>query len=139
MSSEKKNNDEKNNNNEYSSFSSNNNIIDLYNRDVFKRTKMIMTSSHKNKFSEYFDKKLGSKYFKYDMSKTLLTNKKKFEFSIFDKRFNSVPKKRNRKRFNNLLNIKKNKIQNQNKKNLIINNKITQFDSLKIIPIKGIN
>ena len=139
MSSEKKNNDEKNNNNEYSSFSSNNNIIDLYNRDVFKRTKMIMTSLYKNKFSEYFDKKLGSKYFKYDMSKTLLTNKKKFEFSIFDKRFNSVPKKRNRKRFNNLLNIKKNKIQNQNKKNLIINNKITQFDSLKIIPIKGIN
>ena len=123
----------------YISFSSNNNIFDLYNRDVFKKNKMIMTSLYKNKFSEYFDIKLGAKGFKYDMSRTLLSNKKKFEYSIFDKRFtknfSSVPKKRDR--YINLFNIKKNK-DNKKKKKTVDDNKIYRFGAIKIIPIKKI-
>ena len=124
---------------DYNSFSSNSNIYNLYNRDVFKKSKMLMTSLYKNKFSDYFDKKLGSKYFKYDMSRTLLSNKKKFEYSIFDKRFtknfSSLPKKRDR--YNNLLNFKKNnKINNRHKKLAEKINKLNRFESIKIIPIR---
>ena len=116
--------------NGYNSFSSNSNIFDLYNRDIFKKTKMIMTSLYKNKFSEYFDVKFGTKNFKYDLSKTLLSNKKRFEYSIFDKRFNnnywSAPKKRNRNR------------KTRNKKNKITKNFkiIDKFFSMKVIPFK---
>ena len=100
---------------------------------------MLITSLYKNKFSDYFDKKLGSKYFKYDMSRTLLSNKKKFEYSIFDKRFtknfSSLPKKRDR--YNNLLNFKKNnKINNRHKKLAEKINKLNRFESIKIIPIR---
>ena len=117
----------------YNSFSSNSNIYDLYNRDVFKTNKMLITSLYKNKFSEYFDKKLGPKNFRYDMSRTLLSNKKKFEYSIFDKRFVSVPKKR--RRYNNLLNMKKtNKIDNKNKK-ISKDNKLNKCESIKIFPL----
>jgi len=117
----------------YNSFSSNSNIYDLYNRDVFKTNKMLITSLYKNKFSEYFDKKLGPKNFRYDMSRTLLSNKKKFEYSIFDKRFVSVPKKR--RRYNNLLNMKKtNKIDNKNKK-ISKDNKLNRCESIKIVPL----
>lgn len=72
---------------------SNNNIIDLYQRDVFNKNRMLMTSLYKNKFSEYFDKNFGNSNFKYDMRKTLLMNKKKFEYSIFDNKF---PKEQNK-------------------------------------------
>jgi hypothetical protein len=72
---------------------SNNNIIDLYQRDVFNKNRMLMTSLYKNRFSEYFDKDFGNSNFKYDMRKTLLMNKKKFEFSIFDNKF---PKEHNK-------------------------------------------
>ena len=117
----------------YNSFSSNSNIYDLYNRDVFKTNKMLITSLYKNKFSEYFDKKLGPKNFRYDMSRTLLSNKKKFEYSIFDKRFVSVPKKR--RRYNNLLNMKKtNKVDNKNKK-ISKDNKLNRCESIKIVPL----
>ena len=119
------------------SFSSNNNIFDLYNRDVFKKNKMIMASLYKNKFSEYFDVKLGAKDFKYDMSRTLLSNKKKFEYSIFDKRFTknfaSVPKKRDR--YANIANLKKNK-DNKKKTKTVDDNKLYRFGAIKIIPIK---
>ena len=117
----------------YNSFSSNSNIYDLYNRDVFKTNKMLITSLYKNKFSEYFDKKLGPKNFRYDMSRTLLSNKKKFEYSIFDKRFVSVPKKR--RRYNNLLNMKKtNKVDNKIKK-ISKDNKLNRCESIKIVPL----
>ena len=72
---------------------SNNNIIDLYQRDVFNKNRMLMTSLYKNRFSEYFDKDFGNSNFKYDMRKTLLMNKKKFEYSIFDNKF---PKEQNK-------------------------------------------
>ena len=117
----------------YNSFSSNSNIYDLYNRDVFKTNKMLITSLYKNKFSEYFDKKLGPKNFRYDMSRTLLSNKKKFEYSIFDKRFVSVPKKR--RKYNNLLNMKKtNNIDDKNKK-IRKYNKLNRCESIKIVPL----
>ena len=124
----------------YDSFSSNSNIHDLYNRDVFKTKKMLMTSLYKNKFSEYFDKKLGPKHFRYDMSRTLLSNKKKFEYSIFDKRFtknfSTVPIKR--KRHVNLIDIKKNNnLNNKIKKISDHINKLNKFESIKIIPIRG--
>ena len=72
---------------------SNNNIIDLYQRNVFNKNRMLMTSLYKNKFSEYFDKNFGNSNFKYDMRKTLLMNKKKFEYSIFENKF---PKEQNK-------------------------------------------
>ena len=97
--------------NGYNSFNSNNNIFNLHNRNIFKKNRMIITSLYKNKFSEYFDVNLGAEIFKYDSSKTLLSNKKKFQYSIFDKRFSknfwSVHKKRDR--YDNLIYIKNNK------------------------------
>jgi len=72
---------------------SNNNVIDLYQRNVFNKNKMLITSMYKNRFSEYFDKTFGNSNFKYDMRKTLLMNKKKFEYSIFDNKF---PKEQNK-------------------------------------------
>lgn len=72
---------------------SNNNIIDLYQRNVFNKNRMLKTSLYKNRFSEYFDKNFGNSNFKYDMRKTLLMNKKKFEYSIFD---NIFPKEQNK-------------------------------------------
>ena len=125
----------------YDSFSSNNNIFNLYNRNIFKKNKMIMTSLYKNKFSEYFDIKLGAKNFKYDLSKTLLSNKKKFEYSIFDKRFTkkfwSVPKKRDR--YDSLICIKNNKSRNKTRKiSKNVDKKIDKFESIKVIPIRSI-
>ena len=125
----------------YDSFSSNNNIFNLYNRNIFKKNKMIMTSLYKNKFSEYFDIKLGAKNFKYDLSKTLLSNKKKFEYSIFDKRFTkkfwSVPKKRDR--YDSLICIKNNKSRNKTRKiSKNLDKKIDKFESIKVIPIRSI-
>ena len=72
---------------------SNNNVIDLYQRNVFNKNKMLITSMYKNRFSEYFDKTFGNSNFKYDMRKTLLMNKKKFEYSIFDNKFPKEPNK----------------------------------------------
>ena len=72
---------------------SNNNIIDLYQRNVFNKNRMLITSLYKNRFSEYFDKNFGNSNFKYDMRKTLLMNKKIFEYSIFDNKF---PKEHNK-------------------------------------------
>jgi len=125
----------------YDSFSSNNNIFNLYNRNIFKKNKMIMTSLYKNKFSEYFDIKLGAKNFKYDLSKTLLSNKKKIEYSIFDKRFTkkfwSVPKKRDR--YDSLICIKNNKSRNKTRKiSKNVDKKIDKFESIKVIPIRSI-
>ena len=126
--------------NDYNSFSSNNNIIDLYNRDVFKKKKMLITSLYKNKFSEYFDENFAPKYFKYDMSKTLLSNKKRFEYSIFDKRFTknflSIPKKRDRY---SIKTKKKNKykIDDRGKKYSAKINKINTSESMKIFPLSG--
>jgi len=126
---------------DYNSFSSNNNIIDLYNRDVFKKKKMLVTSLYKNKFWEYFDNKNAPKYFKYDMSKTLLSNKKRFEYSVFDRRFSknflSVPKKRDR--YSTFLNLKrkdKNKINIKNKKFSARINTIKTPELIKIIPLR---
>jgi hypothetical protein len=67
-------------------YSNDNCIIDLYQRNVFSKKRMIMTSLYKNKFSEYFDKKLTPVDFNYDTRKTFLTNKKIFEYSFFDKK-----------------------------------------------------
>ena len=136
---EQKNQEEKNSCN---IFSSNSNIFDLYNRDVFRKKRMLMTSLYKNKFSEYFDKTFGPKNFRYDMSRTLLSNKKKFEYSIFDQRFSKNfsidPKKKNR--YVNLFNnIKKNKSNSRHKKKSVNFNKINRFESIKIIPIRHKN
>jgi hypothetical protein len=123
--------------NGYNSFSSNNNIFGLYNRDVFRKNRMLVTSLYKNKFSEYFDTKLGAKNFKYDMSRTLLSNKKKFEYSIFDQRFTnnfrSAPKKRNR--YKSLRDIKK----NENKKNIKAKtiDILNKYNKIQIIPNKS--
>ena len=65
---------------------------------------------------DYFDKKLGIRNFKYDMSKTLLVNKKKFEYSIFDNRYNTYErnkarslqnKRRRRRKYMNLAEVNK--------------------------------
>ena len=82
--------------NELQDYSNNNYIIDLYQRNVFKKNRMLMTSLYKNKFSDYFDKKMGINNFIYDMSKTFLVNKKKFEYSVFDNRFNNNKKNKSR-------------------------------------------
>jgi len=99
----------------------------------------VITSLYKNKFSEYFDVNLGAKNFKYDSSKTLLSNKKKFEYSIFDKRFTknfwSVPKKRDK--YDNLICFKNKKTRNKKSdisKHIDILNK---FESMKVIPFKS--
>ena len=123
--------------NGYNSFSSNNNIFGLYNRDVFRKNRMLVTSLYKNKFSEYFDTKLGAKNFKYDMSRTLLSNKKKFEYSIFDQRFTnnfrSAPKKRTR--YKSLRDIKK----NENNKNIKAKtiDILNKYNKIQIIPNKS--
>ena len=83
-------NDLKNNNNNH------NYIMELYQRNAFIKNRMLMTSLYKNNFSEFFDKKLGVGNFKYDMSKTLLVNKKRFEFSIFDPKYSNKNKNKNR-------------------------------------------
>ena len=90
-------------------------LVELYQKDNLMKNRMIMTSLYKNKFSDYFDKKLGIRNFKYDMSKTLLVNKKKFEYSIFDSRYNtyernkarSLQNKRRRKKYTNLAEVNK--------------------------------
>ena len=74
----------------------NNNILEYYQRNAFIKNRMIMTSLYKNRFSDFFDKKLGPSNFNYDMSKTFLTNKKRFEYSIFDKR--NINNKKNKSR-----------------------------------------
>ena len=90
-------------------------LVDLYLKDNLMKNRMLMTSLYKNKFSEYFDKRLGAYNFNYDMSKTLLVNKKKFEYSIFDNRYiltknknksKSLPKKPRRK-YTNILEMNK--------------------------------
>ena len=86
-------NDLKNKNN-----SKHNYIMELYQRNAFIKNRMLMTSLYKNNFSEFFDTKLGVGKFKYDMSKTLLVNKKRFEFSIFDSEYTNKNKKRNKNR-----------------------------------------
>ena len=100
--------------------------MDLYQRNVFNKNRMLMTSLYKNKFSEYFDKKMGVTNFNYDMSKTLLVNKKKFEYSIFDNRFTNKNKKKNksqsvtqkRRKYTNIAEINKiNSIKNFHFKN----------------------
>ena len=82
-------NDSKNNN-------SNNNILEFYQRNAFIKNRMLMTSLYKNRFSEFFDKKFGPSNFNYDMSKTFLVNKKRFEYSIFDKSY--INKNKNKSR-----------------------------------------
>ena len=115
----------KNDENEYKNdYSNNNYIMDLYQRNVFNKNRMLMTSLYKNKFSEYFDKKMGVTNFNYDMSKTLLINKKKFEYSIFDNRFTNKNKNksqsvtRKRRKYTNIAEINKiNSIKNFHFKN----------------------
>ena len=62
-------------------------IMELYKRHAYLKNRMLMTSFYKKNFSEFFDKKLGAPNFNYDMSKTLLVNKKRFEYSVFDQRY----------------------------------------------------
>ena len=118
----------------FNSFSSKNN-----NRNIYKKNRMLVTSLYKNKFSEYFDIDLGAKNFKYDSSKTLLSNKKKFEYSIFDKRFDkdfwSVHKKRNR--YDSLICVKNRKTRNKKTNTSKNNDIIDKFESMKVIPFKA--
>ena len=100
-------------------YSHNNDIVDLYQRNVFNKNKMLMTSLYKNKFSEYFDKKMGPFNFKYDVSKTLLVNKKKFEYSIFDNRYFYKNKKKNKSRSLTQKNIKYTNLSEMNKFNSV--------------------
>ena len=79
-------------------YSNNNCIIDLYQRNVFSKNKMLITSLYKNKFLDYFDKKFGPTNFNYDLRKTLLTNKKVFEYSFFDNIYNNKNKIKNKSR-----------------------------------------
>ena len=111
--------------NEYKNdYSNNTDIIDLYQRNVFNKNKMLMTSKYKNNFSEYFDKKMGPFNFKYDVSKTLLVNKKKFEYSIFDKRYFNKNVRKNKSRSLSQINKKYTNLAELNKNNSLKNTQI---------------
>jgi hypothetical protein len=91
---------------------------------VFNKNKMLMTSKYKNNFSEYFDKKMGPFNFKYDVSKTLLVNKKKFEYSIFDKRYFNKNVRKNKSRSLSQINKKYTNLAELNKNNSLKNTQI---------------
>ena len=94
-------------------------LVDLYLKDNLMKNRMLMTSLYKNKFSEYFDKRLGSYNFNYDMSKTFLVNKKKFEYSIFDNRYILTKNKNKSKSLQKKIKRKYTNIQEMNKVNSV--------------------
>ena len=70
--------------NNFTNFDSVNSRNQMHNYNIFVKRKTMQTSAYKNQISDFFDNYSKVKGFQYDSTKSLLANKKKYEYAIFD-------------------------------------------------------